>query len=195
MNLRPDETLFLAFIGALGLERLFELRLSARNARRQLGLGAIEPARGHYAVMAGFHTLFLVSCVAELLIYRPRPPLALAVIALAVALGAQALRYWAMSALGDRWNTRVIARPGDIPVSAGPYRFVRHPNYVAVGLELLAVPLIHGCWRTAVVFTIGNFAILAVRIPAEERALGLAYAAVFDGRPRFVPSSKGSRHG
>jgi methyltransferase len=78
-------------------------------------------------------------------------------------------------------------------VTGGPYRYLRHPNYLAVVLELAAVPLIHGCWRTALAFSVGNAILLAVRIPAEERALGELYQSAFAGRPRFVPEAQRGR--
>ena len=100
---------------------------------------------------------------------------------------AQALRYWAIASLGEYWNTRIIVVPGLPPVTRGPYRFLRHPNYVAVVLELAAVPLIHGAWVTALVFSLGNALLLWVRIRAEETALGSAYAQTFADKPRFIP--------
>jgi len=81
--------------------------------------------------------------------------------------------------------------PGDPPVTAGPYRFVRHPNYVAVIAEMAALPLVHGAWLTAGVFTLGNAWLLRVRIRAEERALGETWQHAFAGRPRFVPGGHG----
>jgi methyltransferase len=104
-----------------------------------------------------------------------------------VALGAQALRWWAIATLGGRWNTRVIVVPGAAPVTGGPYRFLRHPNYLALVLEMLAVPLTHGAWLTALVFFALNAALLAVRIPAEERALGRPYAEAFEGYSPLLP--------
>jgi methyltransferase len=74
-------------------------------------------------------------------------------------------------ALGDRWNTRVIVTPGAPLVTRGPYRWMRHPNYLAVVIEIAAVPMIRGCWMTAVTFSIANALMLSVRIPIEERAL------------------------
>ena len=108
------------------------------------------------------------------------------------AIGAQGLRYWAIATLGERWNTRVIVIPGGSPVTRGPYRFVRHPNYVAVIIEMACVPLIHGAWLTAVVFSVANALLLRVRISVEEHALGAAYAQAFDAAPRFIPG-RGAR--
>jgi len=178
---------FLGYMGLLVAERLVELWLSRRNAARAFARGGVEMGQGHYRVMVAFHTLFLFACVAEVLgLHRPFPGV-WGWVALGGAVLAQALRYWAIATLGDRWNSRIIVIPGLELVTGGPYRFLRHPNYVAVVLELLAVPLIHGAWLTAVVFTVGNAVVLFVRIRAEEQALGKGYAESFEGRPRFIP--------
>ena len=161
--------------------------LSARNARRVLAQGGTELGQRHFKVMTVLHTAFLFSCVGEVvLLHRPFPG-ALGWAALGVAVLAQGLRYWAIFTLGERWNTRIIFVPGARPVTSGPYRFIRHPNYVAVILELFAVPLIHGGYLTAIVFTLANAAMLTVRIRAEEAALGAEYARAFSRRPRFIP--------
>ena len=186
-GLRPSDWFYLVGLAALAVERLFELGLSSRNATRQLALGAEEFSRGHFPAMVALHTAFLFSCAGEFLVFHPPLWLGLALPALAVALGAQGLRYWAVWTLGERWNTRVIARRGDAPVTGGPYRYLRHPNYLAVVLELAAVPLIHGCWRTALCFSLGNAALLAVRIPAEERALGERLPQSLRGSAAFDP--------
>jgi methyltransferase len=83
----------------------------------------------------------------------------------------QALRWWCIATLGRRWNTRVIVVPGLAPVTSGPYRFLAHPNYVAVVVEGIALPLVHEAWLTALVFTGANAALLTVRIRAENAAL------------------------
>ena len=101
------------------------------------------------------------------------------------------MRYWAVTTLGDRWNTRIIVSPDRAPVTSGPYRFMRHPNYLAVVIEIAAVPMIGGAIFTAIAFSIGNALILAVRIPAEERAMGGRYADALGSRRRFFP---GLRH-
>ena len=179
--------LFLAFMALLAAERVLELVLSRRNAARAFAQGGRETGQGHYRVMVLFHTLFLAACVAEVLLWQRPFPGALGWAALGGALAAQALRYWAIWALGERWNSRIIVVPGAAPVTRGPYRFLRHPNYVAVVLELLCVPLIHGAWVTAAAFTLGNLLLLWVRIRAEEAALGASWAQAFRGLPRFVP--------
>ncbi len=178
---------YLGFLGLLGVERLGELALARRNATRAFAKGAVEVGQAHYRVMAAFHTLFLVACGAEVLLAPRAFPGALGAVALAASLAAQALRYWAITTLGDRWNVRIIVLPGAAPVVGGPYRWVRHPNYVAVALEMLFVPLIHGAWLTALAFSVGNGLLMLVRIRAEEAALGPAYAVHFASTPRFLP--------
>jgi methyltransferase len=181
---------YLAFLALLAAERLFELRLSARNAGLAMAKGATEVGQGHYRVMAALHTAFLASAALEpWWLDRPFPG-ALGFAALGVAVAAQALRYWAVSTLGTRWNTRVIVLPGAEPVTGGPYRFLKHPNYLAVVLELAAVPLIHGAWLTSLAFSLANAGLLAWRIRVEEAALGPTWAAAFSGRPRFLPRAR-----
>jgi methyltransferase len=176
------------YLVLLVVERLVELVVSARNARRQLAAGAVEAGRGHYPAMVLFHAGFLVACALEPLLW-PRPwPAAAALAALGAALLAQGLRWWAVASLRGRWTTRVVVLPGAPPETGGPYRLLAHPNYLAVVVELLAVPLIGGAVLTAAAATLGNAALLAVRIPAEERALGEAWARAFGrgaagGRP------------
>ena len=182
-------TAYLALLAALGLERMFELRLSRRNAQRALARGGIACDAGHYGFMRVLHLAFLVSCAAEVLLLRPAFHPALASAMLAAAVLAQALRYWAIWSLGERWNVRVIVVPGDPVVTTGPYRLVRHPNYAAVAIEGVAIPLIHTAWITALWFTIANAILLAVRIGCEERALArhTDYRAALGDRARFVP--------
>jgi methyltransferase len=179
--------LYVAFIAAIGLERLGELALSRRNARLAVERGGFEVASGHYRAMAALHTLFLVACPAEVILLGRGFPGAAGYAALGLAACAQGLRYWAIATLGRRWNVRVVVVPGEAPVTGGPYRFLRHPNYLAVVLEMVAIPMVHGAWLTALVFSVGNALVLRVRIRAEEKALGEAYARAFAGTPRFVP--------
>lgn len=178
---------YLILLSALIVERIFELNLARRNAHRAFKRGAIEVGQAHYRVMVAFHSLFIVSCAVEAAAFPHWLPRALVWTALLAEACAQALRYWAVSTLGERWNTRIIVTPGAAPVTSGPYRFMRHPNYLAVAIEIAAVPLIGGAIVTAIVFSIGNALILAVRIPAEERAMGGRYAEALGSRRRFIP--------
>jgi methyltransferase len=90
---------------------------------------------------------------------------------LALVLGSQALRWWCISTLGPQWNTRIVIVPSMSAVATGPYRWLRHPNYLAVVVEGAALPLVHTAWITAVVFTVLNALLLRVRIVAEQHAL------------------------
>lgn len=162
---------FVVLVGLVAAERLFELRLARRNAVWALARGGIERGRGHYPMMAAMHTLFLVSAPLEVvLLDRPFNP-ALGLVMLAVVGSTMALRYWVIATLGPRWNTRVICVPGLPPVTSGPFRYLRHPNYLAVVLELAALPLVHGAWWTALGFSIANLAVLRVRIRVEDQAM------------------------
>ena len=182
---------YLALVAALAAQRAVELALSERNARGLRALGGIEAGRGHYPAMVTLHAAFLVACAAAAIAARRPPPAILAAAALVMLGVAQAIRWWAIASLGARWTTRVIAIPGAAPVVAGPYRFIRHPNYLAVALEIAAVPLVYGAWRTALLFSATNAVILALRIRAEEHALGVAWASAFRDTPRLFPGRRG----
>jgi methyltransferase len=181
------EKAYLVILALVAGERISELFLSRRNARRAFARGAIEVKQRHYPFMIAFHTLFLVSCAAESLLWQRDLPAIVTWGALAVAVVAQALRYAAVWTLGDRWNTKVIVEPGEQPVTTGLYRWIRHPNYLAIAVELVAIPMIRGAWITALVFSLVNLPLLAVRISVEERGLGETYATAFASRPRFIP--------
>jgi len=167
-------TAYLAFLALVALERIFELALSRRNAAWALSRGGIEHGRGHFFAMKLLHAGFFAACALEVVLLDRRFLFWLGAPMLGLALAAQALRYWAIHSLGKRWNVRVIAIPG-MPLSTeGPYRFLRHPNYLAVVLEGIAIPLIHTAFLTAAGFSLLNAWMLKTRIRCEERALGLA---------------------
>jgi methyltransferase len=170
-------TLFVVVVALTAVERLAELVVSARNARWSFARGGIESGRGHFPAMVALHTALLVACVVEVVVAdRPFLPV-LGWTALVLVVASQALRWWCIGTLGPRWNTRVIVVPGLPLVDRGPYRWFRHPNYVAVVLEGIALPLIHTAWVTALAFTVLNAVLLLrFRIPAEERALQAALA-------------------
>jgi len=161
------------FLVAFGAQRASELILSARHTRRLLAQGAREHGRRHYRWLVALHALFPVAIVLEVVVLGARPN-ALAPLWLALWLGAQLLRWASMRALGERWTTRVLVLPGAPLVRRGPYRWMRHPNYLAVVVELIAAPLIFGAWRTSLVFSLANAPLLRVRIRSEERALAAA---------------------
>jgi len=159
------------FVVAIVLERLVEMRVSARNLRRARARGAVEAGAGHYPAMVAIHAAFLASCVLEVWLLR-RPWIArLGLPMLALVASAMALRYWAIASLGVRWTTRVVYVPGDPIVATGPYRLLRHPNYAAVVAEVAAIPLVHTAWLTAILFSAANAWLLHRRIAAEEALL------------------------
>ena len=178
---------YVALLGGVALERLAELHISRRNGSRTLAQGGREYGASAFGVMAVVHTSFLLACGAEVLFLHRAFDARVGVPALALVLGAQALRWWTIVALGPRWNVRIIVVPGLAPVTTGPYRWLRHPNYLAVIVEIAALPLVHGAWLTALVFTVLNAGLLAARIRTEEAALGNVYAATFAETPRLVP--------
>lgn len=156
---------------AVAAERLAELVVARRNTRWSLARGGVESGREHYPAMVALHTALLAGCLAEVhLADRPFPPV-LGWVMVAAVVAAQALRWWCIRALGPRWNTRVIVVPGLPRVTGGPYRWLSHPNYVAVAAEGLALPLVHGAWVTALAFTALNAALMVVRIRCEDGAL------------------------
>jgi methyltransferase len=170
-------TWFTALVVLVGVERLAELVVSKRNAAWAFARGGIETGQRHYLVMVLLHTGLLVGAVAEVWLLD-RPFLGwLGWPMLALVLASQALRWWCIATLGRQWNTRVIVVPGLPLVRSGPYRWFSHPNYVAVVVEGVALPLVHTAWVTALVFTLANAVLLTVRIRVEESALQLGAGA------------------
>ena len=161
----------IAFVAVLVLQRLGELALSARHEVRLKALGAREHAREHFPLFVFLHALFPVCLLLEVFRLGARPSAAWP-LWLALYVAAQGLRVAAIRALGERWHVRIWVVPGLALVRRGPYRFLRHPNYLAVTIELLAAPLLFGAWRTAIAVSALNLLALAIRIRAEERALG-----------------------
>ena len=164
-------TAFTVVVALVAIERLAELVVSKRNAAWSLAQGGRETGQGHYPVMVVLHSGFLVAMLVEAYVRRPDVPSALAWSMLGLVVASQGLRWWCIATLGRRWNTRVIVVPGMAPVTGGPYRLLRHPNYVAVVVEGVALPLVHASWITALVFTVANAALLTVRIRTEDAAL------------------------
>ena len=163
--------LYTVLVGLVAVERLAELVVAKRNLAWSLARGGKETGFGHYPFMVVLHTGLLVGCVLEVWL-GGRPFLAaLGAPMLVLVVASQALRWWCIRTLGPRWNTRIIVVP-DLPlITGGPYRFFRHPNYVAVIAEGGALPLVHTAWLTAIVFSVLNAGLLTVRIRAENNAL------------------------
>lgn len=179
--------LFTLLIVAVALVRLGELALSRRHQRRLLARGAREVGRGHYPWMVALHAGWLAAAPAEVwLLDRPFVP-QLGAVAGALLIGSMALRWWAIATLGERWTVRVLVVPGAPLVASGPYRLLRHPNYLAVAVEVFALPMIHSAWWTAVAFGLADLVLLSVRIRVEDAALAGARVAVPPAPPAPPP--------
>lgn len=162
---------YVVLVALVGLERLAELVVSKRNAAWSFARGGREFGREHYPAMVVLHSALLAGCLAEVALADRPFVAALGWPMLAVVLLSQGLRWWCITTLGQQWNTRVIIVPGLTLVRRGPYRWLRHPNYVAVVAEGAALPLVHSAWLTALIFTLLNGVVLKVRIASEESAL------------------------
>ena len=180
---------YLALLALVGLERLAELRISRRNQLKLEKLGVRKVAEPHFRWMVFVHAGVLACAAAEvLLLHRPViPSLAIAMAALFVF--TNALRWWVIRTLAGHWNVEVMASSRVGVVTSGPYRWVRHPNYVAVVIELFALPMMHTAWLTAVAGTLANLEILRRRLRVEDGVLMAdpLYRSAMGGKPRFLP--------
>lgn len=180
---------FAAAFAILILQRGAELAIARRHARWIRRQGGYEVGRKHYPLLVGVHLFFLVGLALEVAVFKAVPP-SWWPAPFALFLAAQGLRVWCIRSLGPYWNTRVMVAPGHRPVVRGPYRYLRHPNYVVVVTELLTLPLVFGAFVSAAVFTVLNlWILLKVRIPAEERVLTQVtpYREEMENRGRFLP--------
>jgi methyltransferase len=163
--------LYVGLVVLVAAERLVELALSSSHARRLIRRGGVEVGQAHYPWMVAVHATLLVACPLEVfLAQRPFLPW-LAAPMLVLLVLTMGLRYWVVVTLGERWSTRVICLPGQPLVATGPFRYLRHPNYVAVVLELLALPLVHTAWVTAIACAAANGLVLRTRVRVENAAL------------------------
>ena len=165
---------YLILVLAVGVERLAELRVARRNTQWSHERGGREYGGGHYPAMVALHTALLAGCLIEVVLAHRGFVPALGWAMLVVVVAAQALRWWCIRTLGPQWNTRILVVPGLPLITAGPYRWLRHPNYVAVIAEGIALPLVHSAWITATVFTAANAILLTARIRTEDAALANA---------------------
>lgn len=184
-------SVFVGLVALVAVQRLIELRISSRNTKRALAAGGLEVGREHYPLMVAMHTAFLIAAPLEvwLLDRELEPPVA--ALALGLLVGAALLRGWVVATLGERWTTRVILVPERRVIRRGPYRLLRHPNYLAVAVEIAALPMVHGAWLTALTFSCANALLLRRRIHLEEEALRryCDYATVFGEARRWGAAS------
>ena len=183
---------YFLFIGIVGIERLIGLVVAHRNAKWAIAHGGKELGLDHYPAMVSLHALLLVSCLVEVwALGRPFIPW-LGWPMIAVVVLSSAIRWRCAAALGRHWNPRLIVIPGAPLVRHGPYRWVRHPDYIAVVAEVAALPLIHSAWLTAIAVHVANALVLTERIRAGERRIGLRLSPQ-GAIGRFVHSRSGRR--
>ena len=184
--------MFAVLIGILIAQRISELVYAESNRRWSLARGGSESGAFQYYVIVAVHSLFFVSLALEWH-YLSSGWNSVWPIWLSLLFAAECIRLWAICSLGRRWNTRVIVVPESRPVTGGPYRFIRHPNYLALILEFLSIPILCGAYLTAAVFSGANALILAYRIPQEEHALANAGGSPLPNLPRFLPRIRSRR--
>ena len=173
-----SQVLYIVIVGLVAIERLAELVIAKRNLAWSRRRGGHEVGFGHYPFMVVLHTGLLAGCLVEVGLGDRTFVPAVGWPMLGLVIAAQALRWWCIRTLGRQWNTRIVIVAGLTRVTGGPYRIFSHPNYVAVVVEGLALPLVHDAWITALVFTVLNAGLLTVRIRCENAALaGFAGAA------------------
>jgi methyltransferase len=178
---------YLFFLFVIG-ERIVELTIAKRNERILKAMGAKEFGIRHYRWIVIMHILFLLSFAAESLSrgaeLSPWWPLLFGLFIVV-----QGLRVWTLRSLGRFWNTKILVLPNAEVVAKGPYRWLRHPNYLVVVLEMWLIPVMFQAYWTALIFSITNAVMLSIRINVEEKALKSLtnYADQFDESPRFLP--------
>lgn len=155
------------------IQRLFELQIAKRNEKWMKEEGGVETGKKHYKWFVLIHSLFFLSILMEATM-RDNSLLPFNYLLFALFLLTQAARIWCILSLGKFWNTKIIVLPGSTLVKKGPYKYVKHPNYIIVGIELFIIPLLFGAYITAVVFPILHILLLRIRIPYEEKALNKA---------------------
>jgi methyltransferase len=189
VGLTPTVQAYLAVVAAVALLRLAELVISVRHRRALAAAGAAAIHEPHFKWMALLHTAILAGAAIEVVaLHRPFIP-ALALPALLLLVAATWTRWWVIQTLGGHWNVGVMDSTRQGVVDIGPYRWVRHPNYTAVFVELLALPLVHTAWITAVLGGIAHVFVLRARVATEDRVLlaNADYAARMGAKPRFFP--------
>jgi methyltransferase len=182
-------TAYLTLLAMVGIGRLAELRISRRNQRQLEKQGVRKVSEPHFRWMVLLHGGVLAGAAVEVtMLHRPLIP-ALAIPMAVLFVLANILRWWVMGTLAEHWNVEVMASSRVGVVTSGPYRWIRHPNYVAVVIELFALPMMHTAWITALAGTAANLEILRRRLDVEEDVLmaDATYRAAMGTKPRFLP--------
>ncbi len=161
-------TAHVLLVGYVILARFAELLVARRNTRRLLARGGHEVGRRHYPLVVATHTAWILALA--FLVPTETPPAPHFLVPFVLV---QVIRYWVIGSLGARWTTRIIVVPGAPLVKHGPYRWLRHPNYLVVAAEIALLPLVFGAWEIALGFSAVNAGILLHRVRIEDKALGL----------------------
>ncbi len=182
----------IAYLGLLlvvALLRIYELQISRRHQREMAAHGASKVKDPVFRTMVLLHTGVLAGAALEVVfLHRPFYP-AFAAVCFAIFLAANVVRWWVIRTLGEHWNVQVMDSTGMGVITTGPFRYVRHPNYAAVFVEMLVLPLIHCAWITAAAGSAAHILVLSRRISTEERVLfsDTRYREAMYGKPRFLP--------
>lgn len=179
---------FIWFVSYLIMIRLIELMIAKSNEKWMKQRGAVEFGAAHYRYMVIMHMLFFVAFIVEKIFLNRGLTLFWPVLLLVFVIS-QFLRGWVILSLGRYWNTKIIVLPSANVIMSGPYRFLRHPNYCIVTLEFMVIPLLFSASYTFIIFSLLNMLMLAIRIPAEEKALKslTEYEGTFQAHNRFIP--------
>jgi methyltransferase len=180
---------FESLLAFVGITRLAELAISRRHQRGLVRRQVAQRWEPHYRWMVALHVVVIAGAAGEVaMLHRPFVPV-VAVCAALLFLFGTALRWWAIRSLGEHWNVQVMDSAQLGVVVAGPFRWIRHPNYVGVFLELAALPMIHGAYIAALVAVVGNIWVLRQRLRVEEPMLAAhpEYRQAMQGKARFVP--------
>jgi len=162
---------FTVVVALVAVERVVELIVSKRNLRWSRDHGGVEFGHSHYPFMVALHVFLLAGSLVEVWVWQRPLIAALSWVMLLLVIASQALRWWCITTLGPRWNTLVVIVPGMPKVTNGPYRYLAHPNYLAVVIEGVALPMVGFAWVTAVIFTVLNIPLLMTRLRVENQAL------------------------
>jgi methyltransferase len=180
---------YLALLLLVGLLRIVELQISRRHQREMVAHGAAKVNDPRFRWMVLLHTGVLVGAAVEV-VFRHRPFIpVLAAVCFVIFLAANVVRWWVIRTLGEHWNVQIMNSTGLGVITTGPFRYVRHPNYAAVFVEMLVLPLIHTAWITAIAGSLAHIVVLSQRLSTEERVLfsDAQYRAAMAGKPRFLP--------
>jgi len=165
-------TFFIIFITVVIVQRISELILAKNNEQYLKSNGAIEYDKKGYKYIVLMHNVFFISVITEFLsLERHLNEYWKVLIIIFICM--QMLRYWAIFSLGKRWNTKILVLPNTEPIRSGLYKYLKHPNYIAVIIEIGVIPLLFSCYYTAIVFSILNLIVLKRRIRIEEEALNI----------------------